>query len=229
MAKSSSGLASLQESRRNSRSAGQQAAAKDREYRDEYGDDYRDRDDYTGGSARLVRFQQSEDPEKFLRDMSGGTGSSGEDGYQRLLEETGLNRAPTTLREEDFDRFVKMSGATVMYRGWRGKEDYDRFLQSGRFQSDASNTGGGYQVVRDIGAARSLPGSGNTVTRMVLNPDARVISYSRVARAVQSGGSRLSNAQMALKMGYNVIRMGDGRYVGLTSDAFIISRKSVKY
>ena len=136
---------------------------------------------------------------------------------------------PTTLSEEDFERFVKMSGATVMYRGWRGKEDYDRFLQSKTEKEVVSASNQGYIVAKDVGTARSLPGSGNTVTKMILNPNARVISYERVSRAAKNAGSRLSNAQMALKMGYNVIRMGDGKYVGLTSDAFIISKKTIKY
>lgn len=231
MAKTASQMASLGEKNAQSKSELQAAASQDRQEREAYGDDYRERGGYTDdGNQKLIGFQNSDDPERYLDDLARRAGASDEtNGLQRLLTAADINGRAKVMSEPDFERFVRMSGATVMYRGWRGKEDYDRFLQSGKTDVTANNYSDGFLVARNVESARAMAGSGNTITRMVLNPNARVISYERVSREVRNSGSRLSESQMALKMGYNVIRVSNGNYVGLTRDAFIISRKSIRY
>lgn len=88
------------------------------------------------------------------------------------------------------------------------------------------------------------------VMKMALSPTARVIDYSTLQRKMaqlspklqrslskagsigqNSFGPNSGEAQLALKLGYNCIRVssGPGSYeIGLTRDAFIVSRKTIR-
>lgn len=167
--------------------------------------------------------------------------------YQKLVLSMNLNNRPTLLSEKDFNAYVNQTGAPVVYRGWSSSDSADRFTQSKYFHTGGGIYGDGIYFTTDSGTAASYGiGYGQkAITKMALAPTARVVSLADVQRAMggashnlrtalskagQSGqqngyGGNSGESQMALKMGYNVIKVSDSYYVGLTADAFVVSKK----
>lgn len=160
---------------------------------------------------------------------------------QKLVEQLGLNKPTTVLSESDFRKYVNQTGATVLYRGWSGQNAVDRFKQSPNSHIGNGINGDGYYFSTDRGTARQYGGTG---MKAALSPNARVVSLSAVNNAIagtspkfrsslSKAGSRGTRtfgpndgqAQMALKMGYNVIDAG-WAVIPLTRDAIVVSDKN---
>ncbi len=163
---------------------------------------------------------------------------------QKLVSSMGLNAPPTVLSESDFRKYVAQTGATVLWRGWSGQNAVDRFKQSPNTHIGNGINGDGIYLAPDKGTAK---GYGWTGTKMALSPQARVISVDKVnaeiakaspklqrslrkaggygAGGTRTYGSNDGQAQMALKMGYNVIDAG-WAVIPLTRDAVVISDKN---
>lgn len=160
---------------------------------------------------------------------------------QKLVESMNLNAPATVLSESDFNKYVKQTGATVLYRGWSGQDAVDRFKNSPNSHIGNGINGDGYYLAPDKSTARSYGGTG---TKMALSPNARVVSLDAVNTAINnaspkfksalrksgSGGTRTygsnhGQAQMALKMGYNTIDAG-WAVIPLTRDAVVISDRN---
>ena len=160
---------------------------------------------------------------------------------QRLVENLGLNKPTTVLSESDFNNYVKQTGASVLYRGWSGQDAIDRFTQSPNSHIGNGINGDGYYFAPDKGTARSYGGTG---MKAALSPNARVVSVdavnAQIAKAnpkfksslskagsygTRTYGSNNGQAQMALKMGYNVIDAG-WAVIPLTRDAVVVSGKN---
>lgn len=160
---------------------------------------------------------------------------------QKFVETVGLNKPATVLSEADFNKYVQQTGATVLYRGWSSQNAVDRFKQSPNSHIGNGINGDGYYFSADRSTARRYGGVG---TKAALSPNARVISVDAVnaqianaspkfraslAKAGTYGtrtyGGNKGQAQMALKMGYNVIDAG-WAVIPLTRDAVVMSNKN---
>ena len=160
--------------------------------------------------------------------------------YQRFVSDVGLNAPPTVLSKSDFDAYVQQSGATVLYRGWSGKDSSDRFKQSMNSHVGNGINGDGFYYATDMQTAK---GYGSYGTEAALSPNARVVSIAAVraeiakqskqlqsalakagSRGSRTYGPNYGDAQMALKMGFNVIDAG-WAVVALTRDAVVVCDK----
>ena len=207
------------------------------------------------GNAALLKWQQQTDDKaaNFLAkvdrttDLSQIQQATGDkwafydNPQQKFVESMNLNGKATVLSESDFNKYVRQTGATVIYRGWSGQNAIDRFKNSPNSHIGNGINGDGYYFSTDRGTAVAYGGTG---TKAALSPNARVVSLSDVNKAIAKadpkfqrslskaggGGTRTygandGQAQMALKMGYNAIDAGWSLIV-LTRDAVIVSDKN---
>lgn len=162
----------------------------------------------------------------------------------KLLLRLKVGKGATVLSDADFDQYIQRSGQQVMYRGWSGRAAAERFINTTNNHVGNGRYGDGIYFTPDRVTAKIYSGDG-TVTRMALSPKARIISYSDLLSRMRSANSKLQSslrkagtggsgrtygsnvgeAQYALKLGYNVIDVGSGYLVGITNDAFVVSRK----
>ena len=161
--------------------------------------------------------------------------------FQRFVSNVGLNAQTQVLSESDFRKYVKQTGATVIYRGWSGQNSVDRFKNSPNSHVGNGINGDGYYWSSSKGTARSY---GYVGSKGALSPSARVVSLSDVNKAISKSSTKLQSslrkagslgqrtygpndgqAQMALKMGYNVIDAG-WAVIPLTRDAVVVSAKN---
>lgn len=183
-----------------------------------------------------------------LDDYDDGQYGFHDNSYQKLVLRMGLNNKPTELSDSDFNKYVQQTGEPVIYRGWSGQQSATRFTDP---NSNYFHTGGGiygdgiYFSTDKYTAARYGIGFGKkAITKMALSPQARVVDISDVRARMSSSSTKLQRAlykaghagenngyggndgeaQMALKMGYNVIKVSSDYYVGLTGDAFVVSK-----
>lgn len=172
--------------------------------------------------------------------------------YQKLVLQLGLNKPPTVVSDAQFNAIAKQTGAEVFYRGWSSESTADRFMQAQYTHTGTGIYGDGLYFANNIGTAAAYGiGKGkNAITKMMLSPNARVVDYNALVNSMPSGTTQLGKAlrhtgtrgsrsyngnsgesQWALKMGYNVIKVdagfGEPYYVGLTRDAFIVSKKKL--
>lgn len=159
--------------------------------------------------------------------------------FQNMVIDQNLN-APVfaKLSAADFAQYCQQNGLTPIYRGWSGgTASRSRFENAAASHTGAGMYGEGYYF-----GDRTTAGSyGSATTIGALSPKARVVDLSVVRQALSSQSSRTQKAfahsgrtnssfsnnsgeaQMALKMGYNVIRT-DWSYVVLTRDALVIQK-----
>lgn len=214
------------------------------------------RGDYTdNGNPELVKWQGQTDDKSanFLAkvdrttDLSQIQQSTGDkwafydNPQQKLVESMNLNGSATILSESDFNKYVRQTGATVLYRGWSGQDAVDRFKNSPNSHIGNGINGDGYYFAPSKSTAQ---GYGGTGTKAALSPNARVISLTDVNRAIANAspklqsalrkaggggtrtyGSNSGQAQMALKLGYNTIDAG-WAVIPLTRDAVVMSNKN---
>lgn len=204
------------------------------------------------GNPQLVKWQNQTDENKmaaFLAKMGKQqTPAQDAEGYayyqsafQNMVIQMGLN-APVfaKLSKSDFDKYVAANGLTPIYRGWQGgKASKDRFENAAMSHTGTGMYGEGFY----FGSASTASGySGGALTKAALSPNARVVDLNTVRGALSGLGGKVQSAfshsghvpgssfqpnhgeaQMALKMGYNVIRT-DWSYVILTRDAVVVQK-----
>ncbi len=209
-------------------------------------------DYHDNGTPEMVNWQHQTDENKmaaFLAKMGKAqTPAQDAEGYayyqsafQNMVIQMGLN-APVfaKLSKSDFDQYVAANGLTPIYRGWQGgKASKDRFENAAMSHTGTGMYGEGFY----FGSHSTASGySAGAMTRAALSPKARVVDLNTVraeiaklspkARAAlsHSGNTPGSHyqpnqgeAQMALKLGYNVIR-SDWNYCVLTRDAVVVQK-----
>lgn len=207
--------------------------------------------DFTdNNNPSLVKWQQQNDDTKTAKYLSklgkSQTPSQDAEGnayhqsaFQNMVIDQNLN-APVYARmsAKNFDAYCKANNLTPIYRGWgSGKASRDRFENSAFSHTGTGMYGEGFYF-GDKSTATSY--SRGAMTVAALSPNARVVDLSKVQTAISnSGASRafrnsgrsttgyysknIGEAQMALKMGYNVIRTS-WSYVVLTRDAVVIRK-----
>lgn len=206
--------------------------------------------DYTDdNNPALVKWQNQTDDTKVAAYLAklgkAATPAQDAEGYtyyqsafQNMVIDQNLN-APVfaKLSATDFAQYCQQNGLTPIYRGWSGTPSRSRFENAAASHTGTGMYGEGYYF-----GDRSTAGNyGSTVTVGALSPKARVVDLSVVTRALSSQSPRTQaafahsgktgsyfsdnsgEAQMALKMGYNVIRT-DWSYVVLTRDALVIQK-----
>lgn len=217
--------------------------------------------DYDGnGNPALQQWQQMNDADigHYLHDIYDNTDYANyDDGYtfydnsfQKFVLANNLNEPLTVMDDADFNAYVKATGQDVFYRGWSGKQASDRLANASNFHNGNGIYGDGIYIAKgDETTARAY---GSYVNAYALSPNARVVDHSQVMSKINSlpsksqralsnaGGKRDANrsygtndgeSQMALKMGYNVIRVdsyGGTYYVALTRDALVQRKSKVK-
>lgn len=159
--------------------------------------------------------------------------------YQNMVIDQNLN-APVyaKLDSKSFDAYCAANNLTPIYRGWAGgTASKARFEDAAMSHTGTGMYGEGYYF-GDKGTASGY--SSGAVTKAALSPNARVVDLDVVQKAIQSSGAQKAfvksghaqtgsfspssgEAQMALKMGYNVIR-SSWSYVVLTRDAVVIRK-----
>lgn len=212
--------------------------------------------DYTDeGNPALVKYQGQTDDKtgRFLAKVWNDTDLAAEDdgygfydnSYQKLVLNLGLNKGPTALSEGEFNQYVQQTGAPVFYRGWSSRNSADRLINAPKTHTGTGIYGDGIYMTTDKATAASYGSA--AVTKMALSPVARTVNLSTVRAEIQrrspnlqtslqragASGQRsyspnMGEAQMALKMGYNVVRVdsyGGSYYFALTRDALVVSKK----
>ena len=214
--------------------------------------------DYDGnGNPNLIAWQQMNDNDigHYLHTVDGTDLNNYDDGYafydnayQKFVLSNNLNDPMTVLDDADFDAYVQSTGQTEFYRGWSSKASSDRLSQAKNFHNGNGIYGDGIYMAE--GSRSTAKSYGRYVNVYALSPNARVVNISDVHSKIsslssknqkslklagglhesgRSYGSNNGESQMALKMGYNVIRVnnrGTGSYyIALTRDA-LVQRKS---
>lgn len=213
------------------------------------GDNVNTNSDYTnGGDPALAKWQGQTDEAKAARFLArlgkAQTPPADSEGYtyhqspfQNMVIEMNLNKPAYKMNKSDFNSYVKMTGQTPIYRGWSGKASMDRFLNAKASHTGAGMFGEGYYF-GDQATGRNYMKQ-NALSRAALSPEARVVDLSKVRaeysrlsptlqRALSNSGQTASSfsnndgySQLALRMGYNVIRT-DWSYVVLAREALVV-------
>lgn len=208
--------------------------------------------DYTNNNdPNLLKWQQTTDETKIQKYLAslGKQQTPGQDAegyayhqsaFQNMVINQNLN-APVyaKLSKADFDKYCQQAGVTPIMRGWDGGPS-----SKARFENAAaSHTGTGmYGEGYYFGSASTASNYANGATTIAaLSPNARVIgledvrsairqfsgktqrAFEKSGRTASSFDDNLGEAQMAMKMGYNVIRTS-WSYVVLTRDAVVIRK-----
>ena len=194
----------------------------------------------------LAKVDQQTDLNK-IQQQTGDKWSFYDNPQQKLVAQLDLNKPTTELSDQEFKSYVKKTGSTVLYRGWQKQDSVDRFNQSPNSHIGTGINGDGYYYAPDLSTARGYARNSPTgvVTKACLSPSARVVGLGEVEREYnktsgkfrssldkagsygsRSYGSNDGKAQLALKMGYNVIDAG-WAVIPLTRDAVIVSNKNV--
>ena len=207
--------------------------------------------DFTdNNNPALVKWQNQNDDSKTARYLSklgkAQTPAQDAEGYtyhqsafQNMVIDQGLN-APVYAKMDrnSFNAYCKANNLQPFYRGWSGgNASKDRFENAAAFHTGTGMYGEGLY----FGDKSTASGySGGAMTKAALSPNARVVDLSDVQAALSaSGASRAfarsgqsttgyysknsGESQMALKMGYNVIRTS-WSYVVLSRDAVVIQK-----
>lgn len=193
-----------------------------------------------GKSARYLSKIDNNTDLAQIQQNTGDKWSFYDNPFQKMVLNMGLNKSATALSEADFQKYVQQSGATVLYRGWSGQDSADRFNNSPNSHTGNGINGDGYYFATDKSTARSYGGFG---MKAALSPNARVVSVNAVnaeiarqgtnfqkslqyagSKGTRTYGSNIGQAQMALKMGFNVIDAG-WAVIPLTRDALVVSRR----
>lgn len=174
-----------------------------------------------------------------------------EGNYQQFSLALGLNDKATVVSDAQFDQIVKQNNLQVLYRGERNAAVCDRFMNADYSHTGVGSYGDGFYFSQDRTVANDYAqfkgGSNGRVMKMALSPTARCIDYydlqakfSQLSPKLQrslakAGNSAVSasyknrgEAQLALKLGYNVVTnagWGNDYHYALTRDAFIVSDK----
>lgn len=170
--------------------------------------------------------------------------------YQKFSLSLGMNDKPQVVSDAQFDQMVKQNNLQVLYRGEAGQTQTDRFMTSDYSHTGVGSYGDGFYFSDQEHVANNYAwtkgGSNGRIERMALAPTARIITYSALMKEYNklspqmqrilykqghSANSPYKNdgeAQLALKLGYNVVTMGDGYHYALTRNAFIVSDKVLK-
>ena len=199
------------------------------------------------GNPATVKYQSQTDPAKTGRYLARlgkqATPAQDAEGYgyyqsafQNMVIDQNLN-APVyaKLGRNEFAKYCQQNGLEPIYRGWSGDASKARFENAAASHTGAGMYGEGFY----FGDKQTASNYGSTMTQAALSPMARVVDLSTVRDAIaKSGystqlaysgktssgfGNNQGEAQMALKMGYNVIRTG-WSYVVLTRDAVVIRK-----
>lgn len=209
--------------------------------------------DYTNNNdPQLLKWQGQQDEAKAARYLAtlgkAQTPAQDAQGYayhqspfQNMVISMNLN-APVyaELSAKDFNAYVQQTGLTPIYRGWSSAASKDRFTKAAMSHTGAGMYGEGFYF-GDQYTAQNYARSSSLITTAALSPAARVVDYNEVRRVYNSltptmrraltrSGQTNSNfanndgeSQLALKMGYNVIRT-DWSYVALTRDALVVRK-----
>ena len=157
--------------------------------------------------------------------------------FQNMVIDQNLN-APVyaKLSKSEFAQYIKQTGLEPIYRGWNSQASMDRFENAA-----ASHTGTGmYGEGLYFGDKQTAANYGSIMSKAALSPAARVVDLSAVQTAIQNSGAsaafghsgntqsssfapNMGEAQMAIKMGYNVIRTS-WSYVVLTREAVVVQK-----
>ena len=207
--------------------------------------------DYTdNNNPALLKWQNQTDDTKTARYLAklgkAQTPAQDAEGYsyhqsqfQNMVIDMNLN-APVyaKLSAAEFNQYCQQNGLTPIYRGWEsGQSSKDRFENAAASHTGAGRHGEGYY----FGSASTASGyNGGALSVAALSPAARVVDVSEVQSRISASGARAAfnksghvasssympnqgESQMALKMGYNVIRTS-WCYVVLTRDAVVVKK-----
>lgn len=191
-------------------------------------------------SSRFLAKIDNETDLSQYQTQSGDKWSFYDNPFQKMVLQMGLNKPATVLSQTDFDNYIAQTGATRIYRGWSGADSADRFRTSPNSHTGNGINGDGYYFSTDLSTARSY---GSYVMEGALSPTARVVSISDVrdaisrtsgqfksslayagSRGTRTFGPNQGDAQMAIKMGYNVIDAG-WAVIPLTRDALVVTNR----
>lgn len=191
-------------------------------------------------SARFLAKVDNQTDLSQYQTQSGDKWSFYDNPFQKMVLQMNLNKPTTVLSKSDFDNYVNQTGATRLYRGWSGQDSADRFKTSPNSHVGNGINGDGYYFATDLSTAKNY---GSYGMEAALSPSARVISATAVraamgntstqlqralsyagSRGTRTYGSNSGEAQMALKMGYNVIDAG-WAVIPLTRDAVVVCGK----
>lgn len=207
--------------------------------------------DYTDdNNPALLKWQNQTDDRKVAAYLAklGKAATPGQDAegipyhqspFQNMVIDQNLNSPVfAKLSASDFAQYCQQNNLTPIYRGWTGGvSSRDRFEDASASHVGAGMYGEGYY----FGDKTTANSYGSIQTVGALSPKARVVDLDKVRQAISNQSSRTQaafshsgrtnsgfannqgEAQMALKMGYNVIRT-DWSYVVLTRDALVIKK-----
>ena len=173
-------------------------------------------------------------------------------GTQAVVADLGLNDKPTVVQKGQVNQIAKQNGTPVMYRGVTGNTKANMTSEdiAKQMMYDPLNRlGGGYYGDGFYFSNRKITAQsyavGGTVVKATLSPNAKVIDYNTVATEVfnykathrnsninfaslgrSSQWGNVGESIMALRKGYNVIRMpvtgGENFYIVIDRSALVV-------
>ena len=145
---------------------------------------------------------------------------------QQLSQLQGFDKKPTLVSDTELDSYIAKTGAVEVWRGLYTAEQAEQY-RTGPLYLSSGIYGYGTYVALSKDAASHYASSENSIIRMALKPNAKVISFDSISSAVISG--KIKNAGLyAISKGYDAIRvnepkMGANHYVILNRTATVVS------
>lgn len=110
-----------------------------------------------------------------------------------IAERQGFGELPAVVSSEEFDRLREQTGAEVLWRGVVG--DHAEAFRSGAYWAGDGVIGGGTYATTSEGEAREY---GSQTFRMMLRPDAKVITGAEIGKLKQPDRPVSTDAQGAI-------------------------------
>lgn len=158
-----------------------------------------------------------------------------------IASEYGLNKPPQVLEGAEFDRYVRETGSTMMWRGVRdylSEEDDELLVSAAEMEREfatedkstygGGNFGSGYHFATSKKTAEGYGSSTSEqegrVFTCALKPNAKVVPHDRAKREAERLG--ISQSLWALLHGYDAISSGTGVYNVLNRGALVMKKPS---
>ena len=169
-----------------------------------------------------------------------------QNGTQALITQFGINGRPQVVGKGEVDAIAAENGMPVIYRGLKNSETITSQEIAQQMLYDTNNRigggvfGDGFYFTPKLSMAENYAGHGKgTVVKATLNPKtAKIIDHSAVRAELEKRSASFQTtlrwacdspqwgndgeSVMALKMGYNVIKVGTNKYVVIDRSALIV-------
>lgn len=173
-----------------------------------------------------------------------------QNGTQALIKQFGINDKPQVVGKGEVDAIAAENGTPVLYRGLVNSSKMTSQEIANQMLNDPNNRigggvfGDGFYFSPSLNMAEQYAGNSGTIVKATLNPKtAKVIEHKDVLKEMEKYSQHPTKhtltdklwdvcdspqwgnqgeSVMALKMGYNVIKAGNNKYVVIDRGALVV-------